>query len=114
MMFTEILPTLRALVAKELLEKYRMTQKQVAAILGVTQPAVSQYKKGIRGNKQLFIPKKKIVEFSKKIAYEIYFNDMKFYEKICYICENIKDEIKHKEVDKFLCLSRVKGWVRKE
>ena len=45
------LPLYRALVAKELIEKYRYTQKQAAKKLGTTQPAISQYLSSKRGRK---------------------------------------------------------------
>jgi hypothetical protein len=46
-----ILPAIRAGVAKRLIEKYGLSQRQAAERLGTTQPAVSQYKKGLRGYK---------------------------------------------------------------
>ena len=45
------LPLYRALVAKELIEKYCYTQKQAAQKLGTTQPAISQYLSSKRGSK---------------------------------------------------------------
>ena len=38
-----ILPALRALVAKKLVQKHKMPQQKVASLLGVTQAAVSNY-----------------------------------------------------------------------
>ncbi len=38
-----VLPTIRASIAKELIEEHGMTQKETARILGLTTPAVSQY-----------------------------------------------------------------------
>lgn len=45
-----IVPSIRAMVAKELYEAYHMKQDDIARILGITQPAVSQYLNNIRGN----------------------------------------------------------------
>ena len=45
-----IIPAIRALAAKELLEKYDMKQNEVAKILGISQSAVSKYTKKIRGH----------------------------------------------------------------
>jgi predicted transcriptional regulator len=45
-----VVPAMRALIAKELLEKYDMKQKQVAQILGISQSAVSKYAKETRGH----------------------------------------------------------------
>lgn len=44
-----VLPAMRALIAKELLETNGMNQEQVAEILGVSQSAVSKYARKIRG-----------------------------------------------------------------
>jgi len=68
-----ILPSIRALVAKELIEKYKLTQYETAKKLGVTQGAVSQYLRSIRGLKTKIIEKDKAVneeieKFASKIA----------------------------------------------
>jgi hypothetical protein len=44
-----VLPSIRALMAKTLLEKHEMKEKQVAEILGLSQSAVSKYAKKVRG-----------------------------------------------------------------
>lgn len=43
------LPSIRALIAKKLVEEYKLTQQEVATRLYLTQGAVSQYVKHIRG-----------------------------------------------------------------
>jgi len=51
-----ILPTLRSLIAKELIEKYGFSQVEAAKKLGTTQAAISQYlcsKRGERCLKQM-------------------------------------------------------------
>jgi len=45
----EVLPTLRALIGKRLVETYGLSQKNAAERLGLTQPAISQYKRELRG-----------------------------------------------------------------
>ncbi|MFH0749052.1 MAG: hypothetical protein V1915_03950 [Candidatus Bathyarchaeota archaeon] len=45
-----IVPSVRAMIAKELSESYKMRQNGIACILGVTQSAVSQYLGNVRGN----------------------------------------------------------------
>ncbi len=45
-----LIPCVRALVAKELVNRYKLRQIEVAKMLGVTQAAVSQYLRGARGN----------------------------------------------------------------
>ena len=54
-----LLPTLRALVAKNLMEKYKMTQQDAASKIGLTQSAVSQYMRQLRGSKIKIIEKDK-------------------------------------------------------
>src|SRR3972149_1764062 len=45
----DVLPTLRAAVAKELMKNYSLNQGEVAKLLDVSQPAVSQYLRQLRG-----------------------------------------------------------------
>jgi len=47
----EILPAARALIAKKLTTDYGLSQKKVAEKLGISQPAISQYTRNIRGSK---------------------------------------------------------------
>jgi predicted transcriptional regulator len=44
-----IVPTIRAMVAKELSQSYKLKQSDIASLLGITQSAVSQYLGNIRG-----------------------------------------------------------------
>ena len=44
-----LLPGVRALLARELVFSYGLSQQDVAGKLGLTQPAVSQYLRSIRG-----------------------------------------------------------------
>ena len=44
-----VLPVVRAMLAKELMAKYRLKQTEVAEILRVSQPAISLYCRKIRG-----------------------------------------------------------------
>ncbi len=43
------IPAFRATIARELIEKYGMSQAETAKCLGVSQPAVSQYLSSTRG-----------------------------------------------------------------
>lgn len=67
-----VLPTVRAIIAKKLMSEHGYTQKRVADKMGLTQPAVSQYKSSLRGNKaQLLLNNQNvsaaISDFAKKI-----------------------------------------------
>ena len=68
-----LLPTLRALIAKNLMEKHHMTQQDAASKIGLTQSAVSQYMRQLRGSKIKLIEKDKdimdeIDRFSNRVA----------------------------------------------
>jgi len=44
-----VLPVVRAMVAKELIENHDFRQAEAAKVLGVSQPAISLYSRNIRG-----------------------------------------------------------------
>ena len=48
-----ILPAIRAIMVKELNEKYNKSQKEIAELLGITQPSVSYYLHGERGERAI-------------------------------------------------------------
>jgi uncharacterized protein len=50
----EILPSVRAEIAKELVNTHKMNQSDVSRILGVSQPAISQYVRQLRGRKMSY------------------------------------------------------------
>ncbi|MBW6451554.1 MAG: hypothetical protein K0B02_02385 [DPANN group archaeon] len=91
---TKIFPTVRALIAKELMDELNHTQNETAAKMNITQPAISQYKRELRGSKAEIIQKNEVV-----------FNMIKNQAKIlsttkpsenrhilCTICKAIRDE----------------------
>ena len=45
----DLIPTTRALLVKDLVERHNLSQVEVANKLGITQPAVSQYLRLLRG-----------------------------------------------------------------
>ena len=49
----DILPVARALLAKKLVDVYDLSQTDAAKRMGMSQPAISQYKKDIRGMKDV-------------------------------------------------------------
>jgi len=53
----DVLPAVRAIVARQLVEKHKLTQQAAAEKLGVTQAAVSQYSRELRGWKIDFLSK---------------------------------------------------------
>jgi len=69
-MAQDVLPTARAIIAKKLLEN-GFSQQDIANKLGLTQPAVSQYKKGVRGSRTGILTKPKIVGAINSLAKRI-------------------------------------------
>ncbi|OGI11731.1 hypothetical protein A3K64_00360 [Candidatus Micrarchaeota archaeon RBG_16_36_9] len=89
-----VLPTLRALIAKRLMEKYKLTQQSAALKLGLTQSAVSQYLRNLRGSKVKSIEKdeninKEIEVFVDRIASGD-MNSLAALESFCNICRLIR------------------------
>ncbi|MCD6398662.1 MAG: helix-turn-helix domain-containing protein [Candidatus Aenigmarchaeota archaeon] len=86
-MANHFLPGIRSLIARELIENHKLTQKEAARRLGTTQPAISQYKKHLRGNKT------KILENNKKINKKI--SDISY--------SLAKKNMSHEELNKEFC-----------
>lgn len=105
-----VIPALRKELAKALLE-LSLTQKQIAAKLGLTEPAVSQYLKGKRGGDIKFSPAvmmrvkasaKKIVDSKAKSA------SLKEIQRICRYLRQREHLCKiHKSLNKDLKNCRV-------
>ncbi len=57
----DILPSIRALLAKSLVEKHKLTQQEAAKKLGLTQGAISQYNRYLRGNRAKQIEKRESI-----------------------------------------------------
>lgn len=93
----EIIPTVRALIAKDLCLKYGFTQIEAAKKLGITQAAISQYISSKRGGKKLKKlkslsgVKSLIQEISKNIA-EGKISKKELSSKICTICKAMRKE----------------------
>lgn len=66
-----ILPAIRREITNALIYTHSVPQKEIAKRFGLTEPAISQYKKGVRGDIE-FEPKviEKINEAARKIAEE--------------------------------------------
>lgn len=92
-MVRHILPGLRSAIAKELHEKYRANQSEISKMLGVSQPAVSQYMRHIRGSKMLKndVVKKKISDVCEKITR----NNLSYHDlmkEFCELCVIVRSE----------------------
>jgi predicted transcriptional regulator len=93
-----ILPTIRAMVVKDLIKRYKLSQVEVAKKLGITQPAVSQYVGAMRGKGEIEkILSRTVGKDIKNLSDDIASGKLKQAEVIkryCAICK----EIKRKEV----------------
>jgi len=94
------LPFYRALVAKELVEKYNYTQKQAAEKLGTTQPAISQYLSSKRGHKGIPnfnevapLIEKAAIKTAKSVA-TTKMTSEEFSESFCNLCKDLQESKK--------------------
>ena len=91
----DVLPALRALVAKELIQ-LGLNQTQISKKLGITQPAVSQYMRELRGHRvKLLTSNEKVLESIKTLSHEIATRDIKasdMHVRFCEICKKIRGE----------------------
>lgn len=62
-----LIPALRAILAKKLMETYNIQEEDISKMLGVTQAAISNYIRGTRGNPELIIKLLSIKEVSDMI-----------------------------------------------
>jgi uncharacterized protein len=79
----ERLPVIRALITREMIDTFGLTQEQTAKKLGITQPAISQYLAGLRGKKK---PDKKLQAEARRLAKEIIEGKQEFPKSICSLC----------------------------
>lgn len=89
---SHILPEVRAIITRELLFKYKLTQQETAELLGITQAAVSHYSRQIRGSK-IKIKEKDILEKIDLLAKEIFdkkLSPKQLNAKFCYICREVR------------------------
>jgi len=91
---SEILPTVRVLITRHLLEDYNYTQTEAAKLLGITQAAISQYSREMRGKRIKLLEKNpKIMESIKKLSNSIATGKLKskhIHLKICELCTEIR------------------------
>ena len=66
-----VIPAIRAYIAKQLIQTYRMKQTDVAELLGITQTAVSKYVGNVRGQALRIDRENEIQSMMNKIASRI-------------------------------------------
>ncbi len=87
-----VIPALRAMVARELMEGYGLKQKQVAAKLGVTQAAISKYRHQVRGEAIELESASEVRAMSKDIASILSkgADSLMVSQKFCQACTDIR------------------------
>ncbi|MGC9079489.1 MAG: transcriptional regulator [Nanopusillaceae archaeon] len=96
-----ILPIIKREISMILYKNYNLSQEEIARKIYVTQAAVSQYIKGVRGRKKIELSKEEI-ELINNLARELYINKNSYIDHyqhiLCKICElrykNLKCSIK--------------------
>ncbi len=87
-----VLPVLRALLAQEL-EKMGYTQVEIAKLLHTTQPAISQYRRRLRGKAamELFEKNETLLNEVKRSASNLVRKRSDFAEEICRLCTFVRE-----------------------
>ena len=87
-----VIPALRAMVARELIEEYGLKQEQVAARLGVTQAAVSKYRHQVRGEAVQLESAPEVQSMSRDIASMLSTSPspIEVSQKLCQACTDIR------------------------
>ncbi|MEM2906327.1 MAG: transcriptional regulator [Candidatus Bathyarchaeia archaeon] len=93
-----VLPTVRALIAKELIERYGLNQAEAAGKLGTTQAAVSQYLSAKRGSSSTPIerlpPVRGAVDQIARGLVEENLPEEQLMKEVCDLCELLRAESK--------------------
>lgn len=88
-----VLPAVRAMTAKQLIEKYNLNQAQAAKLLGLSQPAISLYASKMRGQ-ALSVEGdaeiEKLVDAFASFLAEDSPSSKEFISKFCEICRTIR------------------------
>jgi predicted transcriptional regulator len=92
-----ILPAIRVLVMKELIEKYSMRKVDASAIMELTPAAITQYLKGKRGTMFIheMLQSEETIKRVSKLAETLARKDASMedvIEQLCGICETIRSE----------------------
>lgn len=108
----DVLPAIRAMLVKELIERHHLSQVDVARKLGITQPAVSQYLRMLRGAGRGSAMLKNIEKNVQRLAEDIARSKLKrkqVIERYCLICRSMGQR-------EFICLLHMRAapYLRRE
>jgi hypothetical protein len=95
--FKDVLPTVRAILVRDLVERHNLSQVEVAKRLGITQPAVSQYLRSLRGasRAKALLRKSDFMKSIKKFSNAIASGEVRgirLAEMYCEICGTLRRE----------------------
>lgn len=106
---SEITPSARSIIANNLLKR-GMTQNDVSKALHMTQPAISQYKNGVRGliTKKMH-KNKEFMDYLSELTDLVYDKKLDINLKTCEICKNAREMnvIREEDIKEFLCLLEI-------
>ncbi len=91
-MVQDIFPTVRALIARELMETFNYNQAETALKMGVTQPAISQYTRELRGKRAKLLEGNTVVSSSIASAAKMLAKAKNPFESgiLCTVCRDIR------------------------
>ncbi|NOZ81640.1 MAG: helix-turn-helix domain-containing protein [Candidatus Micrarchaeota archaeon] len=87
----EVLPKIRAIIARELVEKYGFTQELAAKKLGTTQPAISHYLREMRASKKGRIEKDPVLLGRVEKLAESLASGKNITLEFCEICRTVRE-----------------------
>ncbi len=84
-----VLPTIRTLITRELIEKHELKRSEVARKMGVTPAAVTQYLEGVRGGIAMDVAKssEKVAKMVSKTADGLAKDELSVYDVVGNLCE---------------------------
>jgi len=88
-----VVPAIRAYIAKELTQTYKMKQTDVAYVLGITQTAVSKYLSNVRGQAIRIDQEMEIQSMMNEIASKIAdrrVSGPRLVLEFCHVCEAVR------------------------
>ena len=88
--FYRLLPAIRAIIAKELVLNYGISQEEVARMMNITQGAVSQYIRKRRG--KTIIKSKNLENYIKELCENLK-RGSNFEEELCKLCAKLQGEV---------------------
>jgi len=81
------LPVIRSLIARELMDTHKLNQTQIAKLLGITQPAVSNYLSLIRGEADKTFDRREVREVAQEMAGDLVKGKLSLSDSIYTVCK---------------------------